>query len=147
MKRYHSRVDGLVILIAWAPMLIGWVVVIPTMISGSITAQIILALTMGGTTILLISIYANTYYSIDSVFLSWRTGPFHGKIEIKEIRSIKRYESIFAISSIMKPSLTRKPLKIQYAKYDDMPFSPEEESEFIGELKRVNTGIQLFDYD
>lgn len=147
MKRHYSRVDLVMSCIVWIPMIIGWVLCIPILFGGISIAMVILSVTLGASTILIASIYTNTYYTIDSQYLHWRTGPFNGKIDIKNIISIGKYDSMMGISSMIKPSLGRNPLKVQYGKYDDMPFSPKDEHSFIKDLRKVNSEIETSVFD
>lgn len=143
MKRFYSRVDWVLAAIVWLPIIACWILCIPLIIGSFSTAMVIVNVTLASSTILLASIYTSTYYTIDAQHLHWRTGPFKGKIEIKNILSIDRYDSMFGISAVMKPALARNPLKIKYAKYDDMPFSPADEKGFIEELMKVNNTIEI----
>lgn len=104
-------------------------------------------LVLAATIFLLLSVFFNTYYSIKNGFLHWVTGPFKGKIEIASIRELTRPKSMMELSGMMKPVLSSKPLLVKYNKYDDMPFSPLDEKEFIAELKRENAEIEILNIE
>ena len=94
-------------------------------------------------TALIISIFFNTYYTLDNQYLYWRTGPFNGKIELASITSIKKAKSAREIASMVKPILSTTPLIIRYNKYDDIPVSPGDEKEFLEKIQRHNPEIEI----
>ncbi len=94
-------------------------------------------------TALIISIFFNTYYSLDNQYLYWQKGPFGGKVSLDSIRSIKKAKSSREISSVVKPILSSKPLLIRYNKYDEIPVSPQDENKFIEAIQKNNQEIEI----
>ncbi|MEQ9403525.1 MAG: PH domain-containing protein [Cyclobacteriaceae bacterium] len=145
MKRFYSKVDGWSSAIIWGTIIIAWGISLPLLFKESSVGMWIMVTVLIPTTILLGSIFFNTYYIIDSGYLKWYTGPFRGKVRLEEIREIRRCKSSMEIAALMKPSLTFKPLLIKYKKYEDLPVSPAEEIEFIDSLRKVNPHIEVYD--
>ena len=143
-KRYYSKVSPWISITLWGSVILCCVICFPLFFSNDSLivrafALVILTITIS----LLLSIFFNTYYTIENGLLHYVTGPFKGKIEIASIREITYPKSLMEISGMMKPVLSSKPLLIKYNKYDDMPFSPSEEEAFIVELRKVNSEIRV----
>lgn len=143
MKRYYSSVSPFTRWILIGSTLITWVVIIPVLMGEINLAFLLIVGFVGIYTVFMASIYFNTYYRIEEGKVIWVTGPIKGSLEIKEIREIKKADSMWEISSLIKPILSQRPLLLKYNKYDELPVSPVEEQEFITALLEVNAHILL----
>ncbi|MFV2049811.1 PH domain-containing protein [Metabacillus sp. YM-086] len=70
--------------------------------------------------------------------LKVQCGQFQWKLNVKEIRKVRKVKSIFT-----SPALSIDRLDIYYGKYNLIRISPENESEFIDLLLKENPQIQL----
>ncbi|MCM3409822.1 PH domain-containing protein [Metabacillus litoralis] len=87
---------------------------------------------------ILIWIWFGTGYKIEDDLLKAQCGPFQWKLNVKEIRKVRKVKSIFT-----SPALSIDRLDIYYGKYNLIRISPENESEFIDLLLKENPQIQL----
>ena len=87
---------------------------------------------------ILIWIWFGTGYKIEDDLLKVQCGPFQWKLNVKEIRKVRKVKSIFT-----SPALSIDRLDIYYGKYNLIRISPENESEFIDLLLKENPQIQL----
>lgn len=87
---------------------------------------------------ILIWIWFGTGYIIEDDLLKVQCGPFQWKLNVKEIRKVRKVKSIFT-----SPALSIDRLDIYYGKYNLIRISPENESEFIDLLLKENPQIQL----
>lgn len=87
---------------------------------------------------ILIWIWFGTGYKIEGKVLKVQCGPFQWKLNIKEIRTVRKVKSIFS-----SPALSIDRLEIYYDRYKLIRISPENESEFIDLLLKENPNIQL----
>lgn len=94
------------------------------------------------TLLLLLSIILKTEYKIKNNLLYWQSGPFYGKIDIKNIIKIKHHDGIF-VPTVWKPALSQVGLIVTYNKYDDIYISPQNEAAFIEELLAINPNIEI----
>lgn len=92
---------------------------------------------------LLFSIAIKTEYKIKDDLLYWQSGPFFGKIDIKNIKKIQHHKGIY-VPTVWKPALSQIGLIITYNKFDDIYISPEKEAEFIESLTKINPSIEIF---
>lgn len=86
--------------------------------------------------------YKTTFYTIKESDLFWKSGPFHGKIDIKKINKIEHHNGIL-VPTLWKPALSHTGLIITYNKYDDIYISPEKQQEFIITLQQINSNITI----
>lgn len=86
--------------------------------------------------------YKTTFYIIKNDSLLWKSGPFNGTIEIKNINKIEHHKGI-VVPTIWKPALSHIGLIITYNKYDDIYISPENSKEFIALLLKTNPNIEI----
>ncbi|MFD1928931.1 PH domain-containing protein [Sporosarcina siberiensis] len=111
---------------------IGWQLITYKSIPGYIIGASIVTL--------LLWIWFGTGYKIEGEFLKVRYGPFKSKINIKEIKTIRRTKS-----PLTAPALSVDRLEIRFSKYDVINISPKSESELIHSLLAINPKIQLDD--
>ncbi|WP_370086694.1 PH domain-containing protein [Ekhidna sp.] len=143
MKRYYSEVSRFTKWTFLISIAIAWISIIPILIGEISTLFFIVAGLVGLFTVLMSSIYFGTYYQIQDEHIIWVTGPFKGKLAIKDITKVKRAKSIWEIDSTIKPILSQSPLLLRYTRFDDFPVSPEEEDEFVNELLIINPKIEM----
>ena len=86
----------------------------------------------------LIWIWFRTRYKIEENILNIQCGGFNWKINIEEIRKIRKVKSIFAA-----PALSIDRLEILYGKYDVVSISPKNEDKFIELLLNENPQIPI----
>lgn len=111
---------------------IGWQLITYKSIPGYIIGALILTL--------LLWIWFGTGYKIEGKFLKVRYGPFKSKINIKEIKIIRRTKNPFTA-----PALSVDRLEILFNKYDVINISPKNEGELIHRLLAINPHIHLDD--
>jgi hypothetical protein len=118
------------------------VVSIPSIFEESITPFIIIFGINAVIILILLWIYTTTFYSIKNEIISWKSGPFNGKIAIKNINRIEHHKGII-VPTICKPALSHIGLIITYNKYNDIYISPENSDEFILHLLKTNPNITI----
>ncbi len=101
-----------------------------------------IALVLNG---LLVDLRMRTFYEFDEKDLKYRIGFVSGKIDLSKATALYRNRSIWSIQSNIKPSWTMSPIVLKYNRFDEMPFSPDNEEDFIQEIVSRNPDIQLFD--
>ncbi|WP_438317028.1 PH domain-containing protein [Sporosarcina sp. FA9] len=111
---------------------VGWQLITYKSIPGYIIGALIITL--------LLWIWFGTGYKIEGEFLKVRYGPFKSKINIKEIKVIRRTKNPFTA-----PALSVDRLEIQFSKFDVINISPKSESQLIHSLLAINPHIQLDD--
>ena len=143
MKKYHSKIDKWILILLASSIVVSWLPLYSIWKNGSLSMIIGMTLLIGAVTWLLISILMHTYYWFDEGNIHWKTGPFKGSISINDISAVKRAESFMDVSAVIKPCLSSKPLLLRYSKYDDLPISPAEETEFISQLKQLQPSFEI----
>ncbi|SEL30005.1 PH domain-containing protein [Parapedobacter koreensis] len=101
-----------------------------------ILGLIILGLAMG----LMLWLWFDTGYSIDNVFIYFRSGPFRGKLRISSIREVVVGTTMW---SGFKPALARKGMIVKYNRYDEIYLSPDSNEAFVAALLDANPEIQI----
>jgi hypothetical protein len=84
--------------------------------------------------------FFGTHYKLSSQNLSYRCGPFYGKIEIASINKILVNETMYVG---FKPATARNGLIIKYNKYDDIYISPADNDTFVQEILKLNSQIEI----
>lgn len=79
-------------------------------------------------------------YSIDSQYLTYRSGIFRGKIAIKKIYKIEVGKTLWVG---FKPAAARKGLIVHYNKYEEIYISPDGNDDFLYELMQYNPAIKI----
>ncbi len=115
---------------------------IPTLFDDSIESFIIIFGINLIITIFLLWTYKSTFYILKNDALIWKSGPFKGTIEIKNINKIEHHKGII-VPTIWKPALSHIGLIVTYNKYDDIYISPEKSEEFIAQLLETNPNITI----
>lgn len=110
----------------------GWQLITYKSILGYIISALLL--------ILLLWIWFGTGYEIEKAVLKVRSGPFKSKIEIKEIKKIRKTKNPFTA-----PALSVDRLEILYSNYEVINISPKNEAAFVHHLLAVNPNIQVDD--
>lgn len=91
-------------------------------------------------TALLLWVWFGTFYTIEDQQLKYRSGPIHGIIDIRSIRKI----TVGKISFVgLKPSLDSSGCVVAYNTYDEIYFSPKDQSRFVQELVKRNPAIEV----
>lgn len=89
----------------------------------------------------LLWIIFGTYYQITLTDVHYHLGPIKGKLDINKITEITANKTLWAG---FKPALGFKGLIIKYNKYDEIYFSPLDNSTFITELLKINPDIKIY---
>lgn len=90
--------------------------------------------------ILIFWIYFDTSYKIENIELIYRSGFLRGKIEIPNIKEIRKGKTMW---SGIKPALAKNGLIIKFNKYDEIYIAPENNNELISDLLKVNSEIKI----
>jgi len=85
-------------------------------------------------------IWFKTGYTIRDNFLKIQYGPFKWKIKINEIDSIRETRNPFTA-----PALSMDKVEINYAKFKTVAISPKDKFEFISQLRKKNSNINVKD--
>lgn len=91
---------------------------------------------------LLFWIYVDTFYKIENHHLIYHSAFLRGKIEILNIKEIRKGETMW---SGVRPALASKGMIIKYNKYDDIYLAPVNNDEMIADLLKVNPAIKLIE--
>lgn len=91
---------------------------------------------------LLIWILLDTKYVIKDDLLLYYSGPFRGKIKIKNILKIENHSGWY-VPTAMKPALDLRGFIITYNKYDNIFISPKNTTLFLAELQKINSKIKV----
>lgn len=83
-------------------------------------------------------IWFKTGYTIRDNFLKIQYGPFKWKIKINEIDSIRETRNPFTA-----PALSMDKVEINYAKFKTVAISPKDKMEFISQLRKQNSNINV----
>lgn len=126
--------------ILFGAIVILFLMTIPTLFEDSIEPFIVIFGINLIITIFLLWTYKSTFYILKNDVLVWKSGPFKGTIEIKNINKIEHHKGII-VPTIWKPALSHIGLIITYNKYDDIYISPEKSEEFIAKLLETNPNI------
>lgn len=89
---------------------------------------------------LLLWIYFGTSYELTETELIYRSGPLRGRIEINQIREIRKGKTLY---SGLKPATSGKGLIIKYQKFDEIYISPDTNESFIEEILNRNKDILI----
>lgn len=88
--------------------------------------------------LLLFWLFFGTFYIIKNNHIHFRSGPFFGKISCQNIRKIVSGKTLWVG---YRPATARKGLIIYYNKFDEIYFSPKNQTEFIELLTQLNPNI------
>jgi hypothetical protein len=86
-------------------------------------------------------LWEGTFYTIDNKWLVATFGPFRWKVLINEINYIRLNQKV--IGGMIKLTLSSDSIEIRYKKRNSIFISPDAQSDFIAELKRVNDKIEI----
>ncbi len=89
-------------------------------------------------TLLFVWIWFGTIYKTDEKFISYKSGPFRGKVPIAEIKEIKANVTSWIG---MRPALSFKYLKIRYNNYNELFIAPRNSIDFIEDIKMKNSNV------
>lgn len=90
--------------------------------------------------ILILWIYFDTSYKIENNTLIYRSGFLRGNIEITTIKEILKGKTLWIGT---KPALARNGLVIKFNKYDEIYIAPENNSQIIADLLKINSEIKI----
>jgi hypothetical protein len=143
MKKYKAKKGrSMGIFLSVASMFVFFVgVIMPILIDGEITQKVIvigLAVILPIMT-LFIWVWFGTYYLISNDVLKATSGPFNWRIKVQDINKIKLNQP--TILGIIKFSLSFRSIEVIYKKYDSIFIMPENQDEFIQDLKSMNPNI------
>ncbi|OIK15141.1 hypothetical protein BIV60_10460 [Bacillus sp. MUM 116] len=93
---------------------------------------------MGATSIFMLWMWFGTYYEIGEEILRIVAGPIRSKVEISQIKSIKRTRN-----PLSSPALSMDRFEITYGKWGFVLISPENEENFCKILVEKNPRIHL----
>jgi len=109
-------------------------------IPNSLSIKIFISTISLSAIVLLLFSYFKTYYIIKGSTLYWYCGIFRGQIDILKIRKIKLNQK--AISGI-KATTSFVGIWVHYNQFDDIYFSPENETLFVEKLKSIQPKIEV----
>jgi hypothetical protein len=89
---------------------------------------------------LLLWLFFGTEYELTQSELTYKNGPFRGKIKLEKIHEITKGETMW---SGMKPATARNGLVIKYGKYDEVYISPNTNDTFISKILELKTDIKI----
>ena len=138
MKTYQANRKGLInyVLIGAILLPIGVVILDPD----TFTEKPFILLPLLIPAILVFWIYFDTSHKIDKDQLIYRSGFLKGEIESKTIQEIKKGKTMW---SGIKPALAKKGLIILYRNFDEKYIAPENNSEMISDLLKLNSKIKI----
>ncbi len=141
--KFKSRIDFLHKIIVWATVLflLGIVVFIWLDHSENIAVNIWATVICLATVALLVSVYSNTHYEIDSEFFYYQSGPIRGKFPVSQIREIDVNRTLWV--GTLKPATALKGLIIKYNKYDEIYISPKTNESFVAEILKLNPEVKI----
>ena len=108
----------------------------------NVTATIVTVVFNVAVCILLIWMLTGTSYILNKEYLLYKTGPIKGKIALDTIQKIEVGQTMYVG---LKPATARKGIIIRYNKYDQIYISPNSNSSFVDELKKLNPSIEVLD--
>ena len=130
-RAFASRVDGALVLLALAPLLVGAVLVaalartLPVFPGRGFVVVLLLA-----SILLVVWTLLGTRYLLDATALTVRSGPFSWVIPLRQIHAISRTRDPHTA-----PALSLQRLRIEYAAGRSIMVSPREEAQFLAELR------------
>jgi len=89
---------------------------------------------------LLLWLWCDTGYRIDDTYIHYRSGPFRGRIEIASIRQVEPNKTRWVG---FRPALARRGIVVNYNKYDEIYFSPDDNDAFVQALLNVRADIAV----
>jgi len=128
---FASRVDGALVLLALAPLLVGAVIVanlartVPVFPGRGLLVALLLA-----SIFLVVWTLLSTRYLLDATSLTVRSGPFFWMIPLRQIHAISRTRDPHTA-----PALSLQRLRIEYGAGRSIMVSPREEAQFLAELR------------
>lgn len=139
---FKSGISKVNLYILFGSIVILFLMTIPTLFDDSIEPFIVIFGINLIITIFLLWTYKRTFYILKNDQLIWKSGPFNGTIEIKNINKIEHHKGII-VPTLWKPALNHIGLIITYNKYDDIYISPDKSEEFITYLLKINPNITI----
>jgi hypothetical protein len=106
----------------------------------NVTAKIVTVAITAAVGILLVWMLLGTSYILNKEYLRYQTGPIKGKIALDTIRQVEVGKTLYVG---LKPATARKGIVIHYNKYDEIYISPESNSRFVEEMKKLNPKIEV----
>ncbi len=104
---------------------------------GFIVSSLIVSITIG----LFLWLWIGTYYLIDNEMLIAKSGPLIWKVPTKEISFIRLNQE--TIGGTWKLTLSWKCIEIKYKKSRSIFISPNNESDFLDRLVKINPQIEI----
>ncbi len=108
----------------------------------NVTATIVTVVINAAVGFLLTWMLMGTSYIMNKEYLRYKAGPIKGKIALDSIRQVKVGKTLYVG---LKPASARNGIVIYYNKYDEIYISPESNSHFVEELKKLNPSIEVLD--
>ena len=102
-----------------------------------IVSSLLVLITIG----LFLWLWCGTYYLIDNEILIAKSGPLTWKIPIKEILFIRLNQD--TIGGTWKLTLSWKCIELKYKKSRSIFISPNNESDFLDKLVKINPQIEI----
>jgi hypothetical protein len=131
--RYPSKQDWK---FGWALFAILFLLLAIFMVSMNLIGSLLVAVPTG----LFLWIWFGTSYEVGDRFITYRSGPIWGKIQIKDIREV--YRHTYAWSGL-RPALSMDCLRIRYSRFNDIFISPQDDESFLKDLKKINPTIVI----
>ena len=95
---------------------------------------------LGATTLMMISFYTHTYYTIGGDELRWRSSILSGRFSVSSIHKVSVNKTLWVGT---RPATARNGVIIYYNKYDEIYFSPANNEAFVTALLEINPEIEV----
>ena len=140
MKQYLSSKNRFTVVSLWSIAIILLLLLVANLIHEDLKILPITILSL--VVILILWILLDTRYVIRDNLLLYRSGPFRGRIDIREIQKIRRFSGLY-VPVIVKPALDTTGFIISYNNAEDVYVSPQRAETFIAELLKINPKIEV----
>ena len=113
----------------------------PLIRSGISGAEALIAFViLAATTLMMITFYTHTYYTVDGDELRWRSSILSGRFSVSSIHKVSVNKTLWVGT---RPATARNGVIIYYNKYDEIYFSPSDNEAFVAALLEINPEIEV----
>ena len=113
----------------------------PWIRSGISGAEALIAFViLAATTLMMITFYTHTYYTVDGDELRWRSSILSGRFSVSSIHKVSVNKTLWVGT---RPATARNGVIIYYNKYDEIYFSPSDNEAFVAALLEINPEIEV----
>lgn len=133
---FVSKKDTLYFIIMWGTFVFLFIITIQSLILDGI--HIIRDVLMISIMVFILFGWFRTGYQIENETIKIKSGLFHTKVNIRDIRKITKEKSVLAGASLAIDRLV-----LHFDNYKQLQISPKKEAEFIELLQSKNPNIEL----